>query len=217
MMTTSSSSMRDQMRAACARLRAWKAVPPMASSSCAGGHADRRRRTAGRESGRRSSTAESPKGTGAARKVTRGGSLRSPTVSQGVGDPMAFGGGERRGRRHAMRKLQAARQGVDAATRASWKRSRMSSTAALGIEALAGEDVDPDVAVVGEGVGGDVALGDEDEAGYAPVFRLRCRRSGKRKEARSWSSRWPRGRGPRTRAPGFRRPASGGHRRTRRL
>jgi hypothetical protein len=36
-----------------------------------------------------------------------------------------------------------------------------------GIKSLAGEDVDPDVAVFGEGMDGDVALGDKDEAGDA--------------------------------------------------
>src|SRR4030042_3557428 len=39
-----------------------------------------------------------------------------------------------------------------------------------GVEALAGEDVHPDVAAVGKGMDRDMALGDEDEAGDAPVL-----------------------------------------------
>ncbi len=39
MMTTSSSSIRDQMRTAWARLRAWKAVPPMRFEELGGGDA----------------------------------------------------------------------------------------------------------------------------------------------------------------------------------
>src|SRR3954451_12168832 len=42
----------------------------------------------------------------------------------------------------------------------------------FGFELLAGEDIDPDVAAIGESVYRQVALGDDDEAGDSPVFGL---------------------------------------------
>jgi hypothetical protein len=42
----------------------------------------------------------------------------------------------------------------------------------VGLELLAGEDVDPDVAALGERVNRDVALSDDDEAGDTPVVWL---------------------------------------------
>ena len=52
------------------------------------------------------------------------------------------------------------------------KRLLISSRTGVGVEVLAGEDVRPDEAALGERVHRDVAFGDHDEPGNAPVFWL---------------------------------------------
>src|SRR3990172_12507462 len=76
-----------------------------------------------------------------------------------------------RGLGNAVRVLQAALEGADVGA----GQPKLGDDAVDGVfdrEAFAGEDVDPDVAAVREGVDCDVALGDEDEAGDAPVLGL---------------------------------------------
>src|SRR3989304_4562378 len=85
------------------------------------------------------------------------------------GETLAHGDGCRRG--DAVRVLQAALEGADAGAGQA-KLGDDAVDGAFGLEAFAGKDIDPDVAAVREGVDGNVAFGDQDEAGNAPVLGL---------------------------------------------
>ena len=94
---------------------------------------------------------------------------RSPYRLEGVSNPMALSYGLGRGDGDRVGVLQAALKHVHLPP--VQQEALFDILYGLGgVEGLAGEDVHPDVAAVGKGMGGDMALGDEDEAGDAPVL-----------------------------------------------
>src|SRR3990170_1661255 len=99
------------------------------------------------------------------------GWLARPGAADGARYGQALAHRNGRGLGNAVRVLQAALEGADVGA----GQAKLGDDSVDGVfdrEAFAGEDVDPDVAAVWEGVDGDVALGDEDEAGDAPVLGL---------------------------------------------
>ena len=86
----------------------------------------------------------------------------------------SLGAVQRDARADVVRVFEAALELVDARARERERIHDLVDRRDL-VEALAGEDVHPDLAVLREGVDGDVALRDEDEARDSPVFRLHPR------------------------------------------
>jgi hypothetical protein len=81
----------------------------------------------------------------------------------------ALAGGIGRRRRHSIGKLEAAREDPSTSLPKGELRPDIIDEP-TGVEALAREDIDPNVAMFRESMEGNVTLGDQDEAGNPPVL-----------------------------------------------